>query len=492
MSDMGSPTSLVGGSILNLVTTGTFDNPLAIYREYVQNAADALGLYGCQRRGKVEIRLDPSGMCAQIRDNGPGLSEEDAIRALLPVARSQKQRGTDRGFRGIGRLSGLAFAETVIFLTRARRGEPVSRIVWDGPKLRKSILKTKQIERAILDTVLVETFHGEGYPDHFFEVELAGVGRHAAGLVLNREAVRAYVAEVCPVPLSRAFPFAVEVDDLLRESVAPLALDVVLDGEATPVMRHYLDAIYFSDTRSDDFSEFEEIHVPSVDGNGSAAVGWIVHSSYLGAIPKEAGIRGIRARNGNIQIGDDAVFDRLFPEERFNRWCIGEVHILDSRIVPNSRWDYFEPGPHTRNLENHLAATLHGLVARCRRASSMRNSGRRLFSAIRRLEETYDLAASGYLATEDAKAMIEHAWSDVSAIRRNLSVTSDGGESGSHELQELETKLRNFRVKRGRRPFGNMSKSEVEACRKVFRALARATESPRLAKETIEAVLAHV
>ena len=492
MEDMGSPTSLVGGSILNLVITGTYDNPLTIYREYVQNAADAVSLYGCGRRGRVEIDLDPSGMRVRIRDNGPGLSEEDALRGLLPIAHSQKQRGTDRGFRGIGRLSGLAFAETVIFLTRARRDAPVSRIVWDGPGLRKSILDTKQVERAIRDTVLVETLHGEGYPDHFFEVELAGVGRHAAGLVLNREAVRAYVAEVCPVPFSPAFPFAATVDDLLRESVAPLALDIVLDGEATPVTRRHADTIHFADTRKDDFSAFEEVRIPSVDGNGYAAVGWIVHSSYLGAIPKEAGIRGIRARNGNIQIGDDTVFDRLFPEERFNRWCIGEVHILDPRIVPNGRWDYFEPGPHTRNLENHLAATLHGLAGRCRRASSMRNSGRRLFSTIRRLEEAYELAASGYLANKDAKAMIDHASSDVSAIRRNLSATGDDVESGLHELQELETKLRNFRVKRGRPPFGNMSKSEIEACRKVFQALTRATESPRLAKETIEAVLARV
>ena len=492
MTDMGLPTSLVGGSILNLVTTGTYDNPLAIYREYVQNAADAVGLHGSEKAGRVEIDIDPSGMRVRIRDNGPGLSEEGALRALLPIGCSQKQRGKDRGFRGIGRLSGLAFAETVMFLTRARRGEPVSRIVWNGSRLRESILRTKQIESAIRNTVLVETFHGEGYPDHFFEVELAGLGRHAAGLVLNREAVRAYVAEVCPVPLSRVFPFAVKVDEFLRESVAPLSLDIVLDGEATPVTRRCVDAVHFSDTRKDDFLALQEVQVPSVDGNGNAAVGWIAHSSYLGAIPKEAGIRGIRARVGNIQIGDDIVFERLFPEERFNKWSVGEVHILDPRIVPNGRWDYFEPGPHTRNLENHLAATLHGLAARCRRASSMRNSGRRLLSAIRRLEETYDLAASGYLATEDAKAMIKHASSHLSAIRRNLSVTSEDAEYGFHELQELETKLRNFRVKRGRPPFGSMSKSEVAACRKIFQALTRATESPRLAKETIEAVLSHV
>ena len=492
MAEMGSPAPLIGGGILNLVTSGTYDNPLAVYREYIQNAADAVGLCRGEEAGRVEIEIDTLGMRVRVRDNGPGLSEKDVPRALLPIARSQKRRGPDRGFRGIGRLSGLAFAETVVFLTRAGVGESVSRIVWDGPTLRERMLEEPQIERAIRDAVVVETLSGEGYPDHFFEVELAGIGRHAAGLVLNREAVRAYVAEVCPVPLSHVFPFAVEVNNLLRGSVAPLALDIILDGEAMPVTRPYVDAIHLSDTRKDDYSALEEIQVPSLDGNGNAAVGWIAHSSYLGAIPKEAGIRGIRARNGNIQIGDDTVFDRLFPEERFNRWCVGEVHVLDPRIVPNGRWDYFEPGPHTRNLENHLAAILQGLAARCRKASLMRNSGRRVLSAIQRLEETYELAASGYLAMEDAKAMVEHAWASVSAIRRSLSATTENAECRLHELQELEAKLRNFRVKRGRLPFGNMSKSEIEACRKVFQALTRATESPRLVKETIEAVLSHV
>lgn len=352
MVNMGVPASLIGGGILDLVTIGTYDNPLSIYREYIQNSADAAGIAGNKRHGRVEIDIDPLGMCVRVRDNGPGLSTESARRALLPIARSWKRRGTDRGFRGVGRLSGLAFAETITFLTRAGSGEPVSRIVWNGPRLRENALQTQLTESAIRDTVIVEMIPGEEYPDHFFEVQISGIGRHAAGLLLNREAVRAYIAEICPVPFSRMFPFSGKVDELLRANSMPLTLDIVIDGETTPVARRHIDAIHFSDMRKDDFSEFEEVRIPSADGNGDAAVGWIAHSSYLGAIPKEAGIRGIRVRDGNIQIGSETVFDHLFSEERFNRWCIGEIHLLDSRIVPNGRWDYFEPSPHSRNLEN--------------------------------------------------------------------------------------------------------------------------------------------
>ena len=33
---------VLGGELLRLVTAGMYDNPLVLYREYVQNAADAI------------------------------------------------------------------------------------------------------------------------------------------------------------------------------------------------------------------------------------------------------------------------------------------------------------------------------------------------------------------------------------------------------------------------------------------------------------------
>ena len=135
----------------------------------------------------------------------------------------------------------------------------------------------------------------------------------------------------------------------------------------------YSSVIALTGDKEDHFREFEEVRVPSIDSQQDAAIGWIAHSSYLGAIPKANRIRGIRARLGNIQIGDERVFEHLFEEERFNLWCVGEMHILDERIVPNGRRDYFEQNPHLRNLENHLSPIFRQIAARCRAASSNRN-----------------------------------------------------------------------------------------------------------------------
>lgn len=103
-----SPT--VGGDLLRLLTAGMYDNPLVVYREYVQNAADAIADQGTS--GCIHIRIGRAVSRITVRDNGTGLSPVEAARRLVDVGRSTKDPATDRGFRGIGRLAGLESAMT--------------------------------------------------------------------------------------------------------------------------------------------------------------------------------------------------------------------------------------------------------------------------------------------------------------------------------------------------------------------------------------------
>ena len=482
--------SLVGGGILNLITTGMYNNPLAIYREYIQNAADEFASSGRAQNGKVEIQIDPSELRVRIRDNGPGLSFDRAMRTLLPIARSGKRLGTDRGFRGIGRLAGLAFAESVTFITRSQKDQPTTRIVWDGPKLRHSIAENPETERAIRECVTIETISGVEWPAHFFEVEVSGIGRHAAGLILNREAVRAYVGEVCPVPIAPQFPFASEVESLFVKDDAPLMLEVCLDDDPAPITRPFDRTIQFPNGQEDHFTNFEKIDIPAAGGNGRAAIGWVAHSSYRGVISKEARVRGIRVRAGNIQVGDEGIFDSLFAEDRFNRWCcVGELHIVDSRIIPNGRRDYFEPGPHIRNLENHLSALARRIISCCREASATRNKKNKLHSAVHDAEEMYELTMSGYLSPEGARTLVGKTLERIQQIRKDMESTNGHAEEIVAKLDALEQLLSAFRAKRGPWPFRGATKSEVATYRKIFQTIAEITPSPRSAKELMEAVL---
>ena len=487
MLDAIGPAVTVGPSILDLVTSGIYDDPLAIYREYIQNAVDELSrMDGVE--GKVEITIDRLQKRVSICDNGPGLTYQECLEGLVPVAQSKKCLGQDRGFRGIGRLSGLAFAESVTFLTRASGRDPVTRVVWSKPGLTDDTSTPRATEQGFPNWVKVETLDDRDYPDRFFRVELDGVSRHSAGLLLNREAVRGYISEVCPVPLAPEFPFWKETQELFPPQQSPYSLQVTLEGEEQPIQRQYTSTISLAGNKEDHFQEFEEVHVPSIDGGGDAAVGWIAHSSYLGAIPKGNRIRGMRARVGNIQVGGERVFDHLFEEERFNRWCVGELHVLDCRIIPNGRRDYFERTPHLRNLENHLASVFRNISARCRAASSNRNKEKSLMSNIVDIEAMYELAVSGCLAAYDAEAIVKQALDQVMKTHQNIGPDGIGTES-SGRLHAVETKLRNFHPNGRPFPLRGISALEVDTFQKVFGAVARRIPSPRSAREIIDRVL---
>ena len=98
MQDVTDTGVSVGPSILGLVTSGIFDDPLAIYREYIQNAVDELSRQN-EVDGQVEITIDQRQRRVSICDNGPGLTYQECLEDLVPISQSKKFLGRDRGFR---------------------------------------------------------------------------------------------------------------------------------------------------------------------------------------------------------------------------------------------------------------------------------------------------------------------------------------------------------------------------------------------------------
>jgi hypothetical protein len=60
------------------------------------------------------------------------------------------------------------------------------------------------------------------------------------------------------------------------------------------------------------FHELTTILTPDRDG-GVAAVTWILHHDYLGALSSNSLIEGWRLRCGDIQIGDNGLLQNYFP-----------------------------------------------------------------------------------------------------------------------------------------------------------------------------------
>ena len=90
--------------------------------------------------------------------------------------------------------------------------------------------------------------------------------------MLNREAVRSYIAEVCPVPLSPSFPLAVELTDFLSEHAHHFALDVRLADDDMPILRPFGKVLPLTNSYSAPFDRLETRFIPRLDDDEPAAI----------------------------------------------------------------------------------------------------------------------------------------------------------------------------------------------------------------------------
>lgn len=485
--------ALVGGDVLQLVTAGMHSDPLSIYREYLQNAADSVVETRDPRQVRVDISLDLSSSRVTIKDDGPGLSGGRIQRNLLPIGRSLKTFGATLGFRGIGRLAGLAFARSVTFTTRDKATAPVTVVHWDGDVLRTLIGNGETADDAIRESVTVERRRDAEAPSRFFEVTMEGISRAASSAILNRERVASYVAQVCSVPFADDFPFAGEIEQEIFSRVRPPALSVFLDGSEEPIRRPHRKVLPARSGHTDSYRDLEPVRIVALDRSGSGdamAIGWIAHSSYYGALPGAGQVRGIRVRCGDFQIGDERVFEHLFSEPRFNQWCVAEIHVLDPRLRPNGRRDYFEPGPHLRHLENQMSRICRVMERRCRRESQRRNGKRRVEGVVAVVEEACDLAQLGYLTRQGTAALIEKQRRELERVRgRGPLFNGATGSDLDQEVTRIEERLNRIAQSVEERQWEGMDPAQQEAYRKVFSVIVEVSPSPRQARETIEAIL---
>lgn len=375
---------VVGKDVLELLSSAMYVDPLTIYREYVQNSADAVDearTAGLLRGGvgRVHFDIDAARRIVRIRDNGCGIPIDAAPERLLSIGASVKRGTRARGFRGVGRLAGLAYCRQLTFRTRSAGDSEVLELTWDCQQLKAALRDVAQSDdlRSVINRIVtLRRLPGQEYPSHFFEVELADVLRRPKDTLLNAPIISAYLAQVAPVPFHPDFRWGEQITAHLREHGQISDLQITLQ-DAPPLTRPHRDEVPVSDTALDRFTALELLKFDGMSGDVAGA-GWVLHHGYLGALPDRAQIKGLRIRVGNVQVGDEVVAQQAFPEARFNSWTVGEIHVLDPRILPNARRDQFEHNVHYENLMAQLEPLGRAIARKCRTASIERNRVRRL------------------------------------------------------------------------------------------------------------------
>ena len=445
----------IGKDILELLSSSMYIDPMTIYREYIQNAADSID--ACRQmhpelvaQGKVDILIDSDARIVKITDNGAGIPSEEFSERLLAFGASSKRGTHARGFRGVGRLAGIGYCQELIFRSRAIGETAVSELRWDCRKL-KSILRAAHskddLTSAVMQVVSVRSLRTETYKEKcFFEVELRGIVRHRNDQLLSESAVGSYLAQVGPVPFEEDFKFRDKVLAHIGQLVRLGDLEISINN-GRPLRRPFQTDLSTSDSDEETISDVELVTIPSVDGEAVAAVGWVAHHSYGGALPSSLGVRGMRVRVGNIQVGDERLLEEIFPEPRFNIWSIAEIHVIDSRVVPNGRRDHFDQNVHYNNLLTHLLPTARDVARRCRMSSIHRKWVRDFEVRESKVREDLAILRQGAIGKRESSRLQTQIEDGLSRIRQ----VAEGGvlplETSLALREKVETLSREVRKK---------------------------------------------
>src|SRR5688572_21801570 len=132
-------TPVFGKDVLESLTIGMYEDSNFIYREYIQNSADQIDKAireGLISKEQAAIDIDFPKRRIVIEDNATGIEMSQVQAVLQNIAQSTKKRGVDKGFRGIGRLGGLAYCSKLIFETSYKGEDKKSILIWDAALLR--------------------------------------------------------------------------------------------------------------------------------------------------------------------------------------------------------------------------------------------------------------------------------------------------------------------------------------------------------------------
>ncbi len=380
-----------------------------MFREYVQNSADQidtaveLGLFNSRNDGEIFIKFDNREKSVVIEDNATGVSAEKAWDTLTSIAESEKDRKKKKGFRGIGRLGGLAYCDELVFETTAKDEKTKSILKWNSKLLRKTLTDydiKKEAHELIADVVSFSQENSESENVHYFRVKLNGVTNNK---LLDVSYVRNYLSMVAPVPFANTFIFKSQIYDKFKEKNINIdEYRIYIDTEQ--IYKPYSTKIYTESNGSkkalDDILDIKFFEIK--DGKELIAFGWHGISSVLQQIQACNVARGIRIRKGNIQIGEDDTLQRLWKDRRFHFYFIGELHIVDPELVPNGRRDYFDENTMLKNFETEVKAFIDNDLHRLTHAASTINAAKKKLDNLDELKQEYkEKTASGFVSSKE-------------------------------------------------------------------------------------------
>lgn len=450
-------TTIIGKDVIESLTMAMYEDSKFIYREYIQNAADQIdkavneGLLKNPKEGYISIRIDKRTKTISIEDNATGISYGQVEDVLKNIAQSTKQRGIDKGFRGIGRLGGLGYCDELRFVTSFKGEDVKSIMTWNAKKLMDIINDRTRKESAskVIDDVVTTELEKEEPDEHYFKVQLYRVNNEE---LLDREQIKEYLRMVAPIAFPPRFIFREHLyNDLKKHNLSLDEYRVWVNDDE--IFKGYRTSIYQADKKKkDEIKDVKTFHF--LNSNNDITVwGWYSISNFDGVIHNSNKARGIRLRKDNIQIGTDTTLSKFHPQRKNQNYYFGEVHAMNPDLIPNARRDYFIENEQCGYLEKELK----GFFDRTLRpifntASKLRSADNKIKALKEKQKDILKLNSTGVTSKEEKEK-----------IEAELKQCKERAEEGKNALKRIKNEIEKNKNENGNKVLAQLYKNIVKS-----------------------------
>lgn len=360
MSQLG-----IGIRLLETLTSALYEDPIVLFREYVQNSIDSFNRGKVADEFKIDININENDRVITILDNGNGIAKSNFYKQMSMIAGSDKFGEIDQiGFRGIGRLSAMPFCDELIFINKASGENTLQKFTWNGKKY-KNLLKVDKEEEleSIVDEISnheLEIPYDGDESDHFFKVEIKNYNDEI-NLLVNNEDFEARLCLLLPLKYDPEFKYKDEIHDhykkFMNSDLKIFEANVFLNGK--PLYKLFKDNnileseiifwdLYFS--KKDKSLPSEKIGII-----------WFTFSRKL-VIKGNSTLRGIRVRSKNMLLGDETSIvsavmksnnEYITTRRELEQTVIGvygEILLDNANLSDNARRDWFRLDEHSAQL----------------------------------------------------------------------------------------------------------------------------------------------
>lgn len=438
--------------LLETLTYALYEDPIILFREYVQNSLDAYNNEANNDKAKVmddfcvNIKIDKDRFNIEIIDNGYGIREEEFLFKMKLIGESDKKRLEDQiGFRGIGRLSAMPLCRQLVFENKPPGINKRLIFTWDGEKFNDLLNKGADIG-ATLDEITTdssEDYDGD-IDDHYFKVKINGY-QEAIKDLLKSETFQDRLCTLLPLRYSPKFTKQNQIKnkyhDFMGHSLDKFSCSVKLDNQE----------LYKPYTDKDILASgivFWDLIYPSMEENASAeriGILWFTFDRVIKARPKNSPY-GILVRSKNMLMGDqyalsnDAVRSKsdyiTTPREltqALNGVC-GEMLINYEKLGDNARRDWFR-------IDEESIKLRHIIVEFMRRLHTYRYAASNYFSDKKKVEEKLIIEAyKGLITNYDPDKFIP----DISRLKKEIAASKEVFEFADDDIPMLPITIKRF------------------------------------------------